>query len=91
MGFIGYILRKLEFHPGPIVLGMILGPIAEKGFVQSVMLVSSTGSIAKVFFTRPISFVLILLSVVSASWPFIAKWWRKKKEAAGEVTSSGQS
>ncbi len=91
MGFTGYILRKLEFHPGPIVLGMILGPIAEKGFVQSVMLVSSTGSVAKVFFTRPISLVLIILSVVSASWPFIANWWRKKKEAAGEVTSSGQS
>ena len=35
-GLIGYFLKELEFDPGPIVLGLILGPIAERGFVQGI-------------------------------------------------------
>ncbi len=73
VGLIGYILRKLEFHPGPIVLGLILGPIAEKGFVQSMMIAHSKGSLFNVFFTSPISVILIILCLISAFWPLIAK------------------
>ncbi|KJS86092.1 MAG: C4-dicarboxylate ABC transporter permease [Peptococcaceae bacterium BICA1-8] len=79
-GVIGYLSRKLNFHPGPIVLGMILGPFAENGLVQSMLMGRAEGSIWKVFFTRPISLVLIILAIISALWPFISEWRRNKAE-----------
>ncbi|MBZ4688642.1 MAG: C4-dicarboxylate transporter permease [Clostridiales bacterium] len=89
MGLLGYILRKLDFHPGPIVLGMILGPIAEKGLVQSMMLARSQGSILEVFFTRPISIVLIILCLISAFWPMISEWNKKRRGESQGVSSNG--
>ena len=31
-GIMGYYMRKYGYHPIPLVLGLILGPIAEVGF-----------------------------------------------------------
>ncbi len=72
-GFIGYVTRKLGFNPGPIILGLILGPIAEVGLSQSMLMGHAAGSILAVFFTRPISIVLIILSVLSISWPVLTR------------------
>ncbi len=84
-GILGYILRELEFNPGPIVLGLILGPIAEKGFVQG--LIMGNGVSAEmpwlIFFTRPLSLVLIALSVLSALWPLYQQYRDKKRNGNG--------
>lgn len=88
-GVIGYLFRQLKFHPGPIVLGMILGPFAENGLVQAMLMGRAEGSIWKIFFTRPISIVLIILSVISALWPFISQWYKNKgnKERGQEINA----
>lgn len=57
-GFGGYFLHRMGFDLGAIVLGLILGPIAEIGFGQSLVL--SAGSPA-IFFTRPLCIVLWIL------------------------------
>ncbi len=88
-GILGYILRELEFNAGPIVLGLILGPIAEKGFVQGLIMGNSVSADMPglIFFTRPLSIILIVLSVLSACWPLIRMMMDKKK-AAREGASS---
>jgi putative tricarboxylic transport membrane protein len=70
-GLIGYVGRKAGFGPGPIVLGLILGPICEQGLVQGILMGNAAGSALRVFFTRPISIVLIVLTLGSALWPVI--------------------
>jgi putative tricarboxylic transport membrane protein len=70
-GLIGYVGRKVGFGPGPIVLGLILGPICEQGLVQGILMGKASGSILGMFFGRPISLVLIVLTLVSALWPVI--------------------
>jgi putative tricarboxylic transport membrane protein len=55
-GVIGYFLTKFAFPLAPIVMGLILGPIAEEGLRQSLMV--SNGSWA-IFFTKPISAVFL--------------------------------
>ncbi|MBN2322969.1 MAG: tripartite tricarboxylate transporter permease [Spirochaetes bacterium] len=72
-GLVGYIGRKAGFDAGPIVLGIILGKICEQGLVQSILMGKAAGSLFEVFFTRPISLILILLTIVSAAWPYIRK------------------
>lgn len=70
-GIAAHALRKAGFMPGPIVLGLILGPIAERGLAQSLLMGRAAGSVAGVFFGRPISLILIALTVLSIVAPII--------------------
>lgn len=62
-GVIGYLMRKTGFSPAPLILGLILGPIAETGFRQSVTL--SGGNVVVFILGQPIALVLAILTVVS--------------------------
>jgi putative tricarboxylic transport membrane protein len=52
MGAFGYLLRKFDFETAPIVLGVVLAPMVEMSFRQS--LAMSSGSYA-IFLQRPIA------------------------------------
>lgn len=79
LGFLAYAGTKIAISPAPIALGVILGPIIERGLVESMMLSRATGSLFELFFTRPISLILILLTVISAGWPFLLSYREKRK------------
>jgi len=79
-GLIAYTLKEFGFHPGPIVLGLILGPIAEKGFVQGYLMGQASGAPLMIFFTRPISIVLIIITILSASWPLFRMYRENRKK-----------
>ena len=72
-GLLGYLLDKLAFSAGPIVLGLILGPIVESGLVSSLALVGTGRSWLDVFLFRPISAALIFLTLLSVAWPMIGR------------------
>ena len=76
-GLLGYVMRKYGYHPAPVVLGLILGPMAEKGFRQAVVL--SHGNLAGYYFSSPISVILIILITGGVLSPFIAKLFRRKR------------
>jgi putative tricarboxylic transport membrane protein len=59
-GIISYVMKKIDLPPVPIVLGMILGPIAEENLRNS--LIMSDGSLL-VFIQRPISLAFIVLTI----------------------------
>ncbi|MGV6874542.1 tripartite tricarboxylate transporter permease [Pseudochelatococcus sp. B33] len=68
-GLFGYLLRKIDCQPAPLMLGLVLGPMLEENFRRS--LVISQGDIS-IFFDRPISLALLLtaaLLIVLASLP----------------------
>lgn len=77
-GGIGYIGKKAGFGPGPIILGLILGKICEQGLVQAILMGRASGSILKLFFLRPISLILIVLTLFSALWPVIRQHTQKR-------------
>ena len=61
-GILGYILERYDFPVAPVCLALILGPIAENSLRQSMIMSKGDPTI---FFTRPISLVLIILTIVS--------------------------
>ena len=55
-GLFGYLLRKLKFEPGPLVLAFVLGPMIEGAMRRSLLI---SGGSFMIFVTRPISMALI--------------------------------
>lgn len=88
-GLLGYYLKELEFDPGPIVLGLILGPIAERGFVQGLLMggAVSVDHPWLIFFTRPICIALITLCVLSVCWPLLKKLLKKSRKTGSPEVS----
>jgi putative tricarboxylic transport membrane protein len=60
MGALGYLLRKFDFETAPIVLGLVLAPMLEMSFRQS--LAMSSGNYA-IFVNRPIAAVMLLVGL----------------------------
>ena len=67
IGIAVHLLGKVGVHPGPIGLGVILGPIIEPALVQAMSL-SRGSSVFSVFFTSPVSIIIIVLTLVSTGW-----------------------
>ena len=60
-GLVGYLLIKLDCEPAPLLLGFVLGPMLETNLRRAMLI--SRGD-ATVFFTRPISAGLLLLTLL---------------------------
>ena len=56
-GVMGYFMRKLDYEAAPLVMAFVLGPMWEGALRQSLLMGKGRFSI---FFTRPISAVIIL-------------------------------
>lgn len=67
-GLLGYATVAFEGSRIAIILGVILGPIAETAFHQS-LAISNNGAL--VFVSRPLSVVLVSVIVLSLSLPFV--------------------
>jgi len=75
-GVIGYLFRKFEFEPAPLILAFVLGPMLELNLRQT--LIISEGSLL-IFFTRPISAVTLTFSILLLSSSVIAYFKRAKR------------
>jgi putative tricarboxylic transport membrane protein len=71
-GVVGYFMKKLGYSPAALVLALVLGPLAERALRQS-LIISDAG--VGIFFTRPISAVLMVLALAAIAVP-LAKWGR---------------
>jgi putative tricarboxylic transport membrane protein len=67
-GFLGYLFERFRFPIAPLVLGVILGPLAEEAFVSSMISFSNDWT---VFFTRPISGTIMALIAATLLLPVI--------------------
>jgi putative tricarboxylic transport membrane protein len=74
-GVIGYLMKKYGYEAAPLVMAMILSPLMENNLRQSLAL--SHGSFS-IFFTRPISAILMITAIVLLILPNLP-WIRKKK------------
>jgi len=92
MGMLGYVLRKFEFDPAPLVLGLVISPIFEQSLRQSLIMSNGYWTI---FFERPIAAGLLIVSAAllglsALSFVMNRKDWRDTlaEVEAGEEKAS---
>lgn len=74
-GIAGYFLEKVNVPLAPIILGMILGPMAEQSVRRALLI--SRGDASELL-TRPISATLAVATVLMVAWPLIKAVRRKR-------------
>jgi putative tricarboxylic transport membrane protein len=75
-GILGYFLKKFKFPLTPIVLALVLGNLLERSFRQSIILFKGD---LLMFFSRPISGVLLGITIIMVLLPLIIKLFNKIK------------
>ncbi|MDN5348098.1 MAG: putative tricarboxylic transport rane protein [Clostridia bacterium] len=78
-GLLGYVMRKTNYPLHSLILGIILGPMAEDYFVRSMRL--GSGSLL-VFFSTPLVQVLWVLLIIVAVGPGLYRMLTKNKTIA---------
>jgi len=67
-GVIGYLMKRLDYSPAALVTALVLGPLAENAFRQSLQISEGAFSI---FLTRPIAAGLIAAAMVALLLPIV--------------------
>ncbi len=82
MGIMGFFMRRFDFPTAPIIIGMILGPMAEQSFRQAMTI--SNGDLS-IFVTKPLSLTLLLLALAAVIGP--ALWRMVAARRGGPIAS----
>ncbi len=76
LGVLAWGAGRLGFSASPIVLGLILGSIAERGFVQGNLIGGARGNVLMEFVGRPISIGIMAFIVLGLVYPI----WIKRRQ-----------
>jgi putative tricarboxylic transport membrane protein len=77
-GVIGYLMKKLDFQPAPLVLAFVLGRMAEETLRQSLLI--SRGSLA-ILVSRPLASTILALTLAAAVLPVAVPRIRQRLRA----------
>jgi putative tricarboxylic transport membrane protein len=78
-GVMGYLLRKLNYPVAPMVLAIVLGPLAERSLRQS--LLASQGDMM-IFVERPLSAAFLVIGLALFVYPILQLARHKKRQGA---------
>jgi len=83
-----YFLARYGFSPAPLVLGIILGPIAEHNYVQGRIIGEAQDGIAPYFLTGWLNILLIALVVLSLVYSIVSEIRVKRQERAASAEAA---
>ena len=78
-GVAGVFMRKYGYPVAPLILGVILGPMAEANLNRAML---NSNNSPLILLQRPFSLTFLILAVVAVSVPVINSYRAKKKEAS---------
>ncbi|MBK5207762.1 MAG: tripartite tricarboxylate transporter permease, partial [Polaromonas sp.] len=79
VGVLGVVMRRFDFPTAPVVVGMILGPLAEAQ-LRNAMSIGEGSAI--VFLQRPVSLVMIFVVLAVLVLPRLARYWSRRPRLA---------
>jgi putative tricarboxylic transport membrane protein len=69
-GLLGYFMKRYDYPVAPVILGLVLGGLMEKSFVQSSAM---GGGGVGIFLQRPIALLLFALALAVMFGPYLVK------------------
>jgi putative tricarboxylic transport membrane protein len=84
-GIVGYLMRKYDYEPAPLVVGLVLGTVMERSLRQT--LIISRGSLSGLW-ESPISAIILLITLVVAIAPGLLRYSRTKLRIWAEKSRS---
>ena len=87
LGLIMYVGSHFGFSAAPVVLGLILGPIAEVNFIKGCMIAETDLGVWGYFFTGTVNMVIITLCTISIGWSLYGeiREYRKTRPADEKI------
>jgi len=76
-GIIGYVLEKYNFPLSPVILGLVLGGMAEQELRRSLIM---SGGSWNIFLQSKIAMTLLLAGAVMLIWPVISQFSKSEKQ-----------
>jgi putative tricarboxylic transport membrane protein len=84
-GIVGYIMRKYNYEPAPLIVGLVLGPVMERSLRQT--LIISRGNMSGLW-DSPICLALWLIIMLTVILPFMIRYLRSKASARLKKSNS---
>ncbi len=76
MGGVGFLMRRFDFPTAPVIIGMILGPLAEQEFRRAMTISQGDWMI---FVQKPLSLTLLIVALIAVLGP---KLWAMRGSGA---------
>ncbi len=77
IGLVGFLMRRYDIPVAPVIVGMILGPLAEQQFRRALAI--SQGDLS-IFITSPISATVLLIAALAVIVPPIWRGFSRKSQ-----------
>jgi putative tricarboxylic transport membrane protein len=74
-GLVGYLMKRFNIEPAPLVLAFVLGPMLENNLSKA--LIMARGDAVPFFFSRPIAATLLTLAILVLLYPVLRAAWRR--------------
>jgi len=79
-GVAGYFMQKWDFPASPVVLALIMGPMAEANFRRALSL---SGGSYDFLYSRPITAVLLTVAILTLLLPLVKRWRAERAGVSG--------
>lgn len=76
-GVVGYLMRKVDMPAAPVVLALILGPMAERNLINSMQMAKV--SLISYYMSRPLCWLFMILILASLFSPVMSRWMKSRK------------
>ena len=83
-----FFLEKFGFSAAPLVLGLILGPIAESNFTTGSLIANAQNGPVEYFMTGTLNIFLIILVIASIAYSFWSNMMQGRKAKQMEGATS---
>jgi putative tricarboxylic transport membrane protein len=80
IGLMGFLMRRFGFPIAPVIIGAILGPMAEQQFRRALAIAQGDGW---VFVSRPVSALLLGIACLVLAWPLMLRTARLGRRSTG--------
>lgn len=84
-GLVGYVLEKYSFPVAPIILGLVLGGMAEQELRRALVMSGGSGQI---FLDSPIALTLLATGVILTLYPIIGRLLKSLKKKKGRAAGN---